>query len=623
MNNWSRLGVLSLMGLAIIGGLLILLYGIFLVEVAVLKNNLSLPITWSHQVLVPRNHAPTVADLTMTLDKALTERAIRVSVDTVTFDTSSDELSLSVSPSQLLNAARIDISEFGPRGFFAWIKTWFQEVRVKDYVTWDQSLVNELIADWEETLGIHPATSGDIEIITTPTMSIQVVPPQAGASLDSEMLLSLIVPALGQSGRGDTVNIDLPISVVDPRNQLEKLEVLANDLRSLLGQTINWRTGSETISLMSGEELLGLITVYSDSPDGGYQTVIDKDVFIESVGLTQEQPKNARFVEDNLNIKIEPSLSGVAVNMEATVDNLWRAVRKGSNDPEIVTEQLAAPEVTTTDLEDLGIKHLLARFTTYHPCCQERVTNIQTMADTINGYVLLPGDTFSLNSVIGERTLEKGYQPAPSIEQRELIDTVGGGVSQLATTLYNAVFWSGLEDVTHAPHSRYFSRYPEGIEATVSWPVPNLIFRNNYETPIVIMTSHTDGSISISVWGDNDGRVWMGEQRSGQTIQTLVEAGGEQARSVEGWVSDRYNQSNPGTDYIADRTIPRGGIELEQTGSSGWDVTVTRDITQAGNNLAHNTWIVHYYPVPNLVRVHPCDLPEEATVVEGDPVCHQ
>ena len=154
---------------------------------------------------------------------------------------------------------------------------------------------------------------------------------------------------------------------------------------------------------------------------------------------------------------------------------------------------------------------LIGQFTTFHPCCESRVTNIHLMSDTIDGMVVAPGQTFSINATVGERTSGKGYVPAPAIIGGEVYccdhpANIGGGVSQVATTLYNAVFFAGLEDVFHQPHSLYISRYPMGREATLGWTAPDLVFRNDTSTPVTIDMSYSDSSLTATLYGDNEGR---------------------------------------------------------------------------------------------------------------------
>ncbi|MFQ5554272.1 MAG: VanW family protein [Acidimicrobiia bacterium] len=154
---------------------------------------------------------------------------------------------------------------------------------------------------------------------------------------------------------------------------------------------------------------------------------------------------------------------------------------------------------------------VISTFTTRHKCCQSRVTNIHLIADTVDGAVVLPGASWSLNGHVGKRTVEKGYRAAGAIVGGELVccdhpDNIGGGTSQFATTLYNAVFFAGLEILAHKPHSIYFPRYPLGHEATLGWTWPDVVFRNDTPYPLTIETSHTSTAVTVTVVGFNENR---------------------------------------------------------------------------------------------------------------------
>ncbi|MEX1044294.1 MAG: VanW family protein, partial [Acidimicrobiia bacterium] len=154
---------------------------------------------------------------------------------------------------------------------------------------------------------------------------------------------------------------------------------------------------------------------------------------------------------------------------------------------------------------------LLAGFTTFHNCCESRVTNIHLMADQLDGLVVQPGEVFSLNERIGPRLESDGYVPAGILLDGELYCcdhplNIGGGTSQVATTLYNAVFRNGFEIISHKPHSRYISRYPLGIEATLGYTTPDIVFRNDTFTPLTILASYTNTSITFDLLGDDLGR---------------------------------------------------------------------------------------------------------------------
>ncbi len=160
------------------------------------------------------------------------------------------------------------------------------------------------------------------------------------------------------------------------------------------------------------------------------------------------------------------------------------------------------PETTTAELEALGIREQVSTFTTYFSGGLDsgRSINIITGAKKVDGAIVKPGETFSLNGFTGPRGYEQGYKDAPIIMNGKLVPGVGGGMSQFTTTLFNAAYYAGMEDVEHQPHTLYFSSYPSVIEATIFYPELDLKFRNDTQHGVLIDTSYTDDSITVSMW---------------------------------------------------------------------------------------------------------------------------
>ena len=156
----------------------------------------------------------------------------------------------------------------------------------------------------------------------------------------------------------------------------------------------------------------------------------------------------------------------------------------------------------------------VGEFTTPHACCESRVRNIQRMADIVRGVYLVPGETLSVNEYVGPRTVENGFVAAGAIRSGHLIQEVGGGVSQFATTIFNAAFFAGLDINEYRSHSLYFSRYPYGREATISNPAPDLVMTNTTAYPVLIWTSYTDTSITVSMFSTKNVEVAEIDQRS-------------------------------------------------------------------------------------------------------------
>ncbi|MCB1246843.1 MAG: VanW family protein [Acidimicrobiia bacterium] len=190
---------------------------------------------------------------------------------------------------------------------------------------------------------------------------------------------------------------------------------------------------------------------------------------------------------------------------------------------------------------------LVSEFTTYHPANEARNININLIADMVDGAVVMPGEVFSLNDHVGERTTEKGFVAAGAISGGVVFccdhpANIGGGTSQFTTTLYNAVFFGAYDDWYHRPHSLYFSRYPVVREATLGYPGPDLQFRNDTAFPVTIRTSHTATSVTVQLWGDNEDRkvsTWtdgvVSSSRGGQATvyRTITYANGTSA--TESW----------------------------------------------------------------------------------------
>jgi vancomycin resistance protein YoaR len=331
----------------------------------------------------------------------------------------------------------------------------------------------------------------------------------------------------------------------------------------------------------------------------------------------EDEPVDAYFDIEGDSISIVEGSSGTRIDENETSLRLTDAAFTPSRDGVLPFVEAAAPEVTTEDLEALNINHLVAQFTTYYDCCQDRVVNIHTIADEVDGAIVPAGQTFSLNDFVGPRTPEAGYLPAGTIIAGEVEDTVGGGVSQFATTLYNAVFWGGYEDVEHKPHSYYYSRYPEGVEATLNWRNPDLKFRNNTSSGILIDTSYSETSITVRIFGENDGRTLKGEQSDGQSRAWVDAEGGPNALHVKGDVSDRFALTEPPEPRYEPN--PELGIDQQdqtQTELGGWSVTVTRRILLGGdeNNVVDvQEWTVRYAPRFAVFEVHPCMVPETST----------
>lgn len=218
--------------------------------------------------------------------------------------------------------------------------------------------------------------------------------------------------------------------------------------------------------------------------------------------------------------KVIPAKAGVTYD-QADLEKVFLQVATASGDKRTaeVKSKVAQPKVTTADAKKWGIKEKISEFTTYFPYAEYRNVNIGRAGELINGTVLPPGKTFSLNKTVGERTKANGFTKGWMIQDGVFREDYGGGVSQMATTTFNAAFFAGLKDIEHKPHSLYIDRYPIGREATVAWPYVDLKFKNTTKYGVLISvhvtpaTSSRQGVAHVAMYST---KIWDIKARNGK-----------------------------------------------------------------------------------------------------------
>jgi vancomycin resistance protein YoaR len=320
--------------------------------------------------------------------------------------------------------------------------------------------------------------------------AVDVRPARPGFEIDLEKLVSRL-EALPSTVSVPMVRTSPSVTTETARAAAARVAVLTASPRTIV-------LGSSSITL-SSRALHRLVRLRT----AGRELVISFDAQQLGALLPRStSPRNATFRVRGSHVEIVPSTPGLTVKAAATARLLAASTAT-------TIEAKAAettPEVTTAELRDLGIRERVSEFTTYFPPGEPRVINIKRASSVIDGTILRPGKTFSMNEVLGERTVAKGYVSAPQISGNTFTESVGGGISQVATMLYNGAFFAGLELIAHTPHSIYIDRYPLGREATVSWGGPELIFRNDWPAGVLIKLETTDTSITVRFFSSKLGR---------------------------------------------------------------------------------------------------------------------
>jgi vancomycin resistance protein YoaR len=298
-------------------------------------------------------------------------------------------------------------------------------------------------------------------------------------------------------------------------------------------------------------------------------------------GFAYTEPRDARFEPTGSSVRVVPGVAGLQVVPAKAAAAVLKAGTAGDGTgrsaalPTTVTQ----PELTTKEAKALGVREVMSTYTTtFNAGDVPRVHNISLIAAAVHGSLVRPGQVFSMNAATGQRTAAKGYRTAHVIQNGEIVDGLGGGVCQAGTTMFNAAFFAGLPVVERRNHSLHISHYPMGRDATLDWPSTDLKFRNDSPYGIYITSRATPSTLTFTFWSTSRGY------------------------KVTASTSAASNFRAPSTRYKDDPTLPKGKEVVEESGSSGFDVTVSRTVTKGGTVVRRDSFVSNYVPWVRVVR---------------------
>jgi len=277
--------------------------------------------------------------------------------------------------------------------------------------------------------------------------------------------------------------------------------------------------------------------------------------------------------------RVVPAKRGVTFDPEDITGSFLDVVVADGRERSLTVDGVVdRPDFTTADARALRIREQVSEFTTYYPHSDYRNTNLGRAAQLVNGTVLRPGDVFSLNETVGERTAENGFTKGFIISDGVYKEDFGGGVSQVATTTFNAMFFAGLKDIEHKPHSFYIDRYPVGREATVAWPYVDLKFENDTPYGVLVQawidpsSPGSSGAMHVRMWSTKVWRIVAGQ-------------------------SERHNFTEPETRRLS------GPECVPNEGYGGFDIDVYRAFYRVGSRKVDHreTFSTTYLPSDTVV----------------------
>jgi vancomycin resistance protein YoaR len=404
-----------------------------------------------------------------------------------------------------------------------------------------------------------------------------------GRQLDQDAAIETIVDGLESWPRR---SMELPIAVRDRRTTIDDARAAARVANEWVRSSIAVTAPDGSRHLLSQQELAEMLEAVPKKSGGDWELEVRfsptrvKAALTDDMGKFEREAKDAGFAVNGTAASVIAGESGRKFDATGTAKRLADAAKREDERVAEASFSQVEPELTTDEAKDLNIHELVSSFSTQHPCCQPRVQNIHKIAGTVNNAIVKPGATFSLNGFVGPRTAEKGYVLAPMIFDGEFRDDIGGGVSQFATTMFNAIFFGGYRFETYKAHTYYISRYPAGREATISWPAPDLRFTNNSKSGILIRTGYSDSSISVSFYGDKDGKTVTAES------------------------GPRTNPTKFEEKRVPNKDLPPGAERVKQGGGDGFDIVVTRIIRQNGDETRQR-FFTRYRAEPRIIEYGP------------------
>ncbi len=409
-------------------------------------------------------------------------------------------------------------------------------------------------------------------------LSPVVVPGRPGRVLDRRRAGEAIVAAFTSLQRRPLL---LPARVDPVRVKAAALASAAGRVRRALSGPVTLTLGSASYRLPPARLARLLVLPSAGSRDvriGGPAA----DAYFAGLARKVSRPgRDAAFrVVPGGRVEVVPHEDGRALDVPRTAAALLQAAL--SRDRRTVPIAVVAKEAarTTREAKAMGIKELVAGYTTSYGGVPNRLHNVRLVARLIDGTLIAPGKTFSFNDTTGARTAERGFLEAPVIINGELQTALGGGVCQVSTTVFNAAYEAGLKITERTNHALYISHYPQGRDATVDYPSLDLKFVNDTGHWLLLRTFVSPSSLTVNLYGTDPGRRVVSE-----TAPLRV-------------------TGPPPVVRIKDPSLAKGTTVVEDPGSPSRATSVHRRVYAKDGRLLHDdVWYSSYRGEKRIVRV--------------------
>ena len=438
-----------------------------------------------------------LADVTTSVAEEFDGARIRVSASGGGFATNARSLGVSVAEKDTFDAAfAMGRTGSAPWRFVDWARSVVLHRKVPLRIEIDRAAVYRTVREQDPGKRKEPTEPG----IRWEDDEFEVVEGKPGNGIDAADVIDALPDA---AAAGSPFIVQVERGDVEPQWSDGDAEELAAQAKDLVDESLQVRAGDVSARLTPAT---ARPWVEASATDEDFVLALDDKKALDGLeSLLKDAGKPAvetRFTVEGSEVKIIAGETGTKCCADDAVDLVEQALFTEGRPSSAVELPLTTrePSLTVEEARALGVVEPVGSFRTAHPAGQPRVANIHRIADIVRGAVIEPGESFSVNTFVGRRTTERGFVSAPVIEEGRFSEGVGGGISQFATTLFNAAFFAGLEYDEYQSHSIYISRYPHGREATLNYPKPDLILENQTPYGVVLWPTYDNTSITVTLY---------------------------------------------------------------------------------------------------------------------------
>ncbi len=448
----------------------------------------------------------------------------------------------------------------------------------------DSVLLDELMTEISDTLDKPPVNAG----VAVKNGDVRVIEGKDGMVVDQDDLraqLKVLLMTLHDT------TVKIPLKVQAPAIEAADTSGVVEQVKTMIASKVSLKL-DDHVWTVSPDQITSSLEFKTEGEGDTSRLVAFvspkklASLFKEVGKAAKREAKSATWETDGSTATLISSKTGRVLDAEKTAEAITQAALSPTDRVAKVAVKESPPNRTTEQAKGMGIVKKIGAYTTEFGGSANRRANVQRAAKLINGTLLAPGAEFDFDTVVGQRTESNGFKTAPVIVAGgKLEDSLGGGICQVSTTLFNAVFFAGLDVTARTNHSLYISHYPKGRDATVSWGGPAFRFRNDTPNWILIKSASSSSSLTFVLYG------------------TPVN------RKVTYTTGDWYNIQSPTEKRVKNPDLPVGKTQITDDGQTGKQIKVTRKVVQDGKTI-HSDVFVSSYPM------HPKIIEEGSKVVD-------